>query len=52
MKGEHIYDISQLYNFIDDIVNNNDKYRAERNNLREKIHIADYTSACENIVRY
>lgn len=52
MKGEHIYDISQLYNFIDDIVNNNDKYRTERNNLREKIHIKDNASACENIVKY
>ncbi len=52
MKGEHIYDISQLYNFIDDIENNIDKYRTERNNLREKIHIADNASACENIVRY
>lgn len=52
MKGEHIYDISQLYKFIDDIVNNEDKYRTERNNLRKKIHIADNTSACENIVKY
>lgn len=52
MKGEHVYDISQLYNFIDDIINDKDKYRAERNNLRKKIHIADNTSACENIVNY
>lgn len=52
MIGEHIYNINHLHYFIDDIISDKDKYRAERNNLRKKIHIADNTSACENIVNY
>ncbi len=52
MPGHHIYTISDLFKFICDIENGNDKFKNERNRLVPVFHDVKRGQNCESLINY
>ena len=52
MPGKHIYNMEDLKAYFDDIINDIDKYKEDRQILKEKTHVSDKGDACYRICNY
>ncbi len=52
MAGEKISDINVLYTFIQDVINNNDKYKKKRNEMKKKFNKYTDSKSSERLAKY
>lgn len=52
MPGCYIYNIEDLYQFINDVVKGEDRYKDKRNIIRDKIHTYQDGKSCERVIKF
>ena len=50
MGGQKLFNVNDFLNFIDDVLNKNDNFKAERKDLRDRIHLYQDEKSSERVL--